>query len=174
MSTQQDGLNQGSFSNVEKPSPSPIEVLADKEGSVALGWVAPGVLYSRFMNGLSLELGTAYVSRLQALVAEVPSLHYFADAGALEFYDLAARRAFLELVLANRRKFTSLVMLTWSQGLTPASRVFAAQIGEPCEIYDDSMVFDSKLLRAAPQVRKRLDPKTWVPMMLPELSLNGE
>jgi hypothetical protein len=119
------------------------------------------------MGGFSAGLGNAFLARLETLIETVPSVRYFADASALEQYDLAARSAFLRLVVAKRQKFASLVLLTWNQGISPAARAFAAAVGEPCEILDDSMSFDRKLLGVAPQVRKKLDPKTWVPMGVP-------
>ncbi len=167
MSTSEDGLDRSPAPSIEKPPHSPLEVFADDEGSLALGWVGPGVLYARMMGSFSAGLGEVFLARLRALIDSVPAVHYFADASALEQYDLAVRSAFARFVIAERPKFASLVLLTWNQGISPAARAFAATVGEPCEILDDSMSFDRKLLSLAPQVRKKLDPKTWVPMGVP-------
>ena len=72
----------------------------------------------------------------------------------LTHYDLQARRVLLE----HRVRFAKLVMLTWSGGLSAASRAFAAAIGEPCELLTNEATFQAKLFAAAPQARFRLEP----------------
>ncbi len=131
--------------------------MADREGSVAVGWVAQGVLYARFAGGLSADLGVKFATRLQAFVEEVPSLRYFADAGALKHYDLLARSAFVRVVLANRRKFAAIVLLTWAEGISPTSTAFASVIGEPIDIVTNQIEFETRLLRVAPLARQKVD-----------------
>src|SRR5579859_5883914 len=141
---------------------SPLEVIGDAEGSATLGWVADGVFYARFVGGLSAKIGVKYAARLQELVNQVSSLQYFSDASALQTSDLLARSAFTRVVLANRRKFTSIVLLTWPDGITQVTRAFAAAIGEPVDVLTDPLQFEKRLIHAAPLAKHKLDPKAWV------------
>jgi hypothetical protein len=139
-----------------------FEVLSDEQGSVTLGWVADGVLYTRFTGGLSAEIGTAYVERLRDVLSRVASLTYFADSSSLSHYELLARSAFARLILENRRKFSALLMLTWSVGAGRAGEIFAAAVGDPIEVLSDEREFEQRLLASAPLAKQRLDPRMWV------------
>ena len=141
---------------------SSLELLSDNDGSVLFGWVADGILYTRFQGGLNAETGYIYATRLAALVGPAQSIHFFCDSSELKNYDLLARSAFARVILSNRRKFTSLVMLTWADGPSPSSRALAATLGEPIEILTSSNAFEARLSRQAPLVSRKLDPKTWV------------
>jgi len=140
----------------------PLELLADDDGSITLGWVDAGVFYSRFIGVLSASLAARHNEHLQAALDRTSSLHYFADARALCSYDLGARGAFLRTVLAHRTQFKSVVLLTWSQGITPVSRTFASAVGEPVDILDDELAFERRLLETAPLARGKLDPNGWL------------
>src|SRR5687767_13852220 len=98
----------------------PLEMLRDSEGAVILGWVGEGVFYTRLVGTLSAELGDVLAAQLWAVLADVPTLRYFSDASALQTYDLLARSALTRVVLANRRRFADIVILTWSQGINAA------------------------------------------------------
>lgn len=139
-----------------------LEVLRDDEGSVTLGWVGRGVFYSRFVGSLSAELGNTHVARLGEGLLLASSLLYFSDASALYQYDLLARSAFTRLVLENRRKFSRLVMLTWSTGVTPSAAAFAAAVGDSVTLLTDSTAFETLLEAAAPLARQRIDLRPWV------------
>ncbi|HWA71322.1 MAG TPA: hypothetical protein VG937_03260 [Polyangiaceae bacterium] len=141
---------------------STLEILKDEEGSVAIGWASDDVLYARLSGGLSAEIGSAFALKLQSLCEQVPTLAYFSDASELSHYDLLARSSFVRVVLANRRKFASLVILTWPEGISPVTRNFVSVLGDPIEVLTDPAEFDAKLLRAAPHGKHRLDPRTWV------------
>jgi hypothetical protein len=134
-----------------------MEVLGDAEGAVTFGWVDDGVLYSRFEGALSVGVGTEFAERLRIRVFEVPALKYFSDASKLESYDLLARSAFVRVVLPNRRKFTSMVMLTWAGGVSPIARAFSTVIGECVEVLTHRGEFAARLLRAAPLAGQLLD-----------------
>jgi hypothetical protein len=131
-------------------NPAGLEIAEDTWGAVAYGFIVPRVLYTRFVGQLSAELGARYVERLNTLVAQLPSLAYFADASALSSYDGTARKGFLRFALDHRRKLASIVMLTWSGGLTPSSRAFAATMGEPICLLDDPSEFDRLLANLVP------------------------
>jgi hypothetical protein len=73
-----------------------------------------------------------------------------------------ARGAFLRTVLAHRSQFKSIVMLTWSQGISAVTRAFASAIGEPACVLADDLEFESRLLEAAPLARGKLDPNGWL------------
>jgi hypothetical protein len=139
----------------------PLEMLRDSEGAVIMGWVGEGVFYTRFVGTLSADLGEAAASHLKKVIAEVTTLHYFSDVSALRTYDLLARSALIRIILANRRRFADIVILTWSEGINAAERGFAAAIGEPIEIITDPTDFEMRLLRVAPFAKQTLDPKTW-------------
>ncbi|HMJ55677.1 MAG TPA: hypothetical protein VK540_26560 [Polyangiaceae bacterium] len=146
----------------------PLELVADEEGSITLGWVDAGVFYARFIGVLSAGLAERHTARLEAALERAPSLHYFADARALSSYDLGARSAFRRTVLAHRSQFKSLVLLTWSQGITPVARAFASALGEPVDVLADDLAFEGRLLDAAPLARGKLDPNGWLlPPLLP-------
>src|SRR6185503_930723 len=72
----------------------PLELIADDEGSITMGWVDAGVFYARFIGVLSASLSERHTARLEAALDRTSSLHYFADARALGSYDLGARSAF--------------------------------------------------------------------------------
>src|SRR5882724_9847279 len=120
-----------------------LEVMRDPGGSVTLGWAGKGVFYSRFEGSISAELGTNHAQRLQDIVESLDSLSYFLDASAMRTYDLVARSAFTRAVLANRRKFTELVVLTWSEGISSVSDAMVSAIGHPIEILTDSAEFET-------------------------------
>jgi hypothetical protein len=143
------------------PHRSAFEVLSDDHGSVTLGWVAEDVFYTRFSGGLSAPIGMAHAARLRDLLAGVSSLSYFADSSTLSHYELLARSAFARLILENRRKFSALVMLTWSAGATHAGDAFAAAVGEPITLLTDAREFEQRLLAVAPLAKQRLDPRMW-------------
>lgn len=135
-------------------NPAGLEISEDPTGAVAFGFIAPRVLYARFVGELSEGLGANYVARLNELLVAVPTLTYFADASALTGYDCAARAHLLRFVLAQRSKLASIVMLTWSAGITPAARAFAVAAGEPIAILDDPLEFDRLLTNVAPGLRR--------------------
>ncbi|HEX3852887.1 MAG TPA: hypothetical protein VHW01_18115 [Polyangiaceae bacterium] len=143
------------------PHRSAFEVLSDDEGSVTLGWVAEDVFYTRFTGGLSATIGMAHAARLRDLLAGVSSLSYFADSSALSHYELLARSAFARLILENRRKFSELVMLTWSVGVSHAGSAFATAVGDPITLLTDARDFEQRLVAAAPLAKQRLDPRMW-------------
>jgi len=143
------------------------EILKDDEGSVTMGWVGDGTFHARFVGALSASLGTSYVARLREIVSTVSAIGYFSDARELTRYDLVARSAIARLVLENRRKFSAIVMLTWSGGITPAIRAFAESVGEPIVVLSDAGEFDKLLIAAAPLAKQRLDPRTWARAPLP-------
>lgn len=146
-------------------SRSALEVFKDDEGSVALGWVGNGVLYSRFTGGLSLNVGTLHLARLEDTLRQVESVRYFVDSSALEYYDLRTRRAFTRAVLTHRDRFSEIVLLTWAGGISSAAEKFAASVGEPLTLVTEQRVFERLLAHVAPLARQRIDPRTgWGPV----------
>jgi hypothetical protein len=139
-----------------------LELLSDNEGSVVFGWVADGVLYTKFQGALNAETGYIYATRLSSLVGPAQSIYFFCDSSELKHYDLLARSAFARVILSSRRKFISLVMLAWSKGPSPSSQALATTLGEPIEVLTSVNSFEARLARQAPLVSRKLDPKTWV------------
>jgi hypothetical protein len=132
-------------------NPAGLHVLEDRDGAVAYGWIAHRVFYGRFVGSLSAELGTSFVQRLSRLVSEVPALAYFADASALDQYDLVARTRFQRLVLAERRKFVSMTILAWAGGVGPSVRNFSALLVGAIDLLTDPAEFDRALVNVAPR-----------------------
>jgi hypothetical protein len=132
----------------------PLESISDEEGSVAIGWVAPGVLYARLTGGISAHIGQAYATRIQSFAESVEELALFVDFSSITHYDLLARSAFVRAVLHNRRKFPTLTLLTFSHETTLAERTFLSAIGEPAEVLREPAEFEVRLLAAAPQARQ--------------------
>ncbi len=137
-----------------------LEVMRDPGGTVTFGWVGKSVFYSRFEGCVSAELGTSHAARLQEVLLAVESLNYFLDASAMTTYDLLARSAFTRTVLAHRRKFTELVLLTWSEGFSAVAAAMVSAIGEPIDILVDSIEFEQRLLRLAPLAKQRLGARS--------------
>ncbi len=123
-------------------------MLEDREGAIAYGFIAPRVLYARFVGSLSAELGTAYVRRLEVALERVESLAYFGDASALRTYDLVARTRFQLLVASRRARFSALVFLTWD--IRSTLLAFTDALGDAPQIYADPADFDRVLSNVAP------------------------
>jgi hypothetical protein len=140
----------------------PLELISDDEGSITLGWVDTGVYYARFIGVLCAELGAKHVERLQAALERSSSVHYFADARALGSYELAARGAFVRTLQQHRDRLQSVVLLTWSQGVTAHTDAMAAAIGGSVDILTDELEFERRLLDIAPMARAKLDPNGWL------------
>jgi hypothetical protein len=132
----------------------PFEFLCDRAGTVVFGWVAPLVLYIRFEDGLSSQNGEVFANRIGALLADKDGVTFFCDASALKHYDLGARRVFVQLLASNRRKFSSMMFLSWAQGISPVGRTIATTLGDPLEILTDRETFERRLVRAAPLMRQ--------------------
>lgn len=141
----------------------PLQVLTDRDGSVAVGWVGEGVMYTRIVAALSANLGAVYAAHLQSLVSQAPLVRYFADISGLRQYDLLARSAFVRVALANRLKLSSIVIYARPEGLGLAARTFTASLGSSVEFVGGLRDFEMQLLGVAPRARERIDPRTWTP-----------
>jgi len=135
----------------------PLEVISDGEGSVAIGWVGPGVLYSRSSGGISAEVGGAHAARIQSFADESPRVSFFIDASRVKSYDLLARSAFVRVLMANRRKFCDLVLLTFATSATPAEDSMVRVVGEPFDLLRLAATFEDRLLAVAPHARQLLE-----------------
>jgi hypothetical protein len=134
--------------------------LADEGGSVAVGWVGGGVLFVRITGALSAELGAVYATELADMVARAPEVHLFGDMSGLTHYDLLARSAFVRVVLADRRRFRSITILTWLIGVGPAAHMMIDTLGPSTSVLTSRSDFESRLLLAAPLARQVLDAGT--------------
>lgn len=144
-----------------------FELLCDSEGTIVFGWANRSVLYSRFEGGLSAQSGRTYASRLQILISKSQSVTFFCDLSALQRYDLLARSAFVDVVRCNRDKFSSVTMLTWAEGISPAMQALTETLGEPIDVLTDGDSFEVRLLKAAPLASGDFDPKTRDAVALP-------
>jgi hypothetical protein len=133
-----------------------MELVSDRSGSMSFGWVAPGVYLVRASGEISASLGTLQLSRLEAELEGQGPIRYFSDGRDMRGYDLLARSAFVRFVLAQRKRFSELVVLTWSQGISAAGQAFAGAIGEPLVLLSSPSEFDRRLYLAAPRARDAL------------------
>lgn len=134
----------------------PLQVLTDSHGSVTLGFIRDGVLYARLAGALSAELGTAHARCFESLVSGIPRLRYYADASRVTSYDLLARSALVRVLLAHRRRFTSVVVLTWAEGTSSVTRTLAETFGENMHVSTERAEFDSMLRHVAPEANGML------------------
>jgi hypothetical protein len=146
----------------------PLELIADDEGSVTLGWVDAGVFYARFIGTLGAPLGEKHLERLRSALERTSTMHYFADARALASYEITARGVWIRTLQEYRNRLQSVVLLTWPQGITVHTEAMAAAIGGRVDIFSDELEFESRLLEIAPLARAKLDPNGWLlPTSLP-------
>jgi hypothetical protein len=139
----------------------PFETLKDAEGSVSLGWAGYSVAYAVVVGGFSAALGVRFANQLETLVSTETNVHYFADLSQMVRYDLLARSAFVRMVLANRRRFDSFTLLTWSEGMSRAAQTFAEALGGTVTLCTEVEEFERRLLVEAPLARQRLNPAVW-------------
>ncbi|MET0595457.1 MAG: hypothetical protein ABW133_22350, partial [Polyangiaceae bacterium] len=117
---------------------------------------------------LCADLGARHIERLRAALERSPSVHYFADARALASYELAARGVWVRTLQEHRDRIASVVLLTWSQGITVHTEAIATAIGGRVDILSDELEFEARLLEIAPLARAKLDPNGWLlPTTLP-------
>jgi hypothetical protein len=133
-----------------------LEVISDGSGTVVLGWVDETVLYTQLRGALSADLGARFATRLEKLIETTTAIRYFSDARDLTEYDLLARSAFVRVFLANRARISSLVMLTWTEGVGPAARAVVSALSLPTEVLTDALDFEARLRRAAPFALRQL------------------
>lgn len=133
-----------------------MELVSDRSGSMSFGWVGPGVYLVRGSGEISASLGALQLSRLEAALEGQQAIRYFSDSREVKGYDLLARSAFVRFVLSQRKRFSELVMLTWSEGISSAGQAFAGAIGDPLVLLSSPSEFDRRLFLAAPTVRRAL------------------
>lgn len=127
-----------------------MDLVTDPDGSVLFGWAGPNVFYSHYTGTLSSSLGAVHVEALQAALASVSSLRYFADSSELTSYDLLARSALVRLLLSNRKKFSAMIILHWDVGLSAPGRALVDAVGSPLVVLEDRGEFERQLSLAAP------------------------
>jgi hypothetical protein len=133
---------------VELFNPADLRMLEDREGAVAYGYLAPRVLYARVVGCLSPELGSRFVHELMDATQKAP-LAYFADESALSESQPYSRRRFHSFFVAERRRFTSIVMLTWGARGAAAWRALTVAGGEPIELVREPVEFERALCNVA-------------------------
>src|ERR1051325_987992 len=132
---------------VELFNPAGLRMLEDRKGAVAYGYLAPRVLYARVAGRLSADLGERYVRELADATREAPPSAYFADESALRGSHPKARSRLRDFVVAERSRFTSIVLLTWAAGGATAASVPALR-GDAIELVDEPIEFERALCNA--------------------------
>lgn len=133
-----------------------LEMLADAVGSVTFGWADTGVFYARFSRCLSAKTGEAFAARLRSTARIGTRFKLFADARALESYDLLARAAFLRVVSEYGRLFEQINVLAWAGDVDP---VLLRTLGEKTVVTKDALEFEARLMGATPRARTTLAAK---------------
>jgi hypothetical protein len=135
-------------------NPAGLRMLEELHGAIAFGYVAPRVLYARFVGRISSALGDRYVQQLAQLLNETTTLAYFADASALREHDASWRAPFERLVRAERGKFASIVFLTPPGAAGSATRALAGALGdgerEAIALLGEPLEFERALCNVAP------------------------
>jgi hypothetical protein len=119
------------------------------------------VLWAKLTGKLSAALGASFAVKLERYIKSCPRLRYFVDASAMHSYDLLARSATTRVILANRARIKSMVLLQLSEGAAPSSRTMMVGLDDIVEITASTELFDAKLTDAAPLARQKIDPKRW-------------
>lgn len=138
-----------------------METLSEAGGVIVVGWVGDGVLWAKLTGTLSATLGESYAVKLERYIKSCPGLRYFVDASSLHSYDLLARSATARVLMANRQRIKSVVVLSWSGGISPPSRAVIVALDDLVETTTSTERFDVKLTEAAPLARQKIDPKRW-------------
>jgi len=133
---------------VELFNPAGLRIIEDRQGAATYGFVAPRVLYARMVGILSLALGARFVHELESVTREVTSLASFVDASALRDFDPLARGQFQALIVADRRRFASIAVLTRNaRGLV--GRELAIDLGESVDLIYEPLEFERALCNVA-------------------------
>lgn len=138
-----------------------VETLSETGGVIVVGWVADGVLWARLTGTLSAALGASYAVKLERYVRSCPRVRYFVDASSMRGYDLLARSAITQVLMANRQRIKSMFVLSWSGGVSPTTRAVMVALDDIVETTTSAQRFDAKLTEAAPLARQKIDPKRW-------------
>jgi hypothetical protein len=142
---------------------TPLELVADGTGSVAIGKVGDRAYYACLSGRVLAEVGLAFSRRFEDMLERASTVDCFIDASALQHYDMMARSSFFRVVLGNRRKFGQFVMVVRADTLFRLESAFGSSLGEPVELLTDVNEFEVRLLATAPFARRKLDPRNWVP-----------
>src|SRR5262245_17433423 len=86
-----------------------LEHLNEGDGSIIVGWLAPGVLYSRLEGVISEDLVRRLVRRLMLLMDDASDVAYFTDTSTIAWFDLEAFCALMDALTARRDQFRSIV-----------------------------------------------------------------
>lgn len=138
-----------------------VETLSEAGGVIVVGWVGDDVLWAKLTGTLSATLGASYAVKLERYLKSCPRLRYFVDASSLHSYDLLARSATERVLMANRQRIKSVVVLSWSGAVSSSSRAVMVALDDLVEMATSTEQFDAKLTEAAPLARQKIDPKRW-------------
>jgi hypothetical protein len=86
------------------------ERFSDARGTVLLGWIAEGILYSRFERTITARLAARFAHRFSELVAGSVGTRYFSDSSAVVHYEPRAFAFISDAMLSNRLRFVRIVV----------------------------------------------------------------
>lgn len=131
-----------------------LESLADADGSVRVGWVAEGVLWSGFEGLLPDALCEQFATRLDELMSSRPLLSYFHDGSRLKSYDLRARATVGRVLDKHQQRFITARILSWEGNISPPGQAILQSLGGRVKMDWDRHSFERELARAAPAARQ--------------------
>jgi nitrogen-specific signal transduction histidine kinase len=123
--------------------PPELETLRGEHGQILIGWIGPDALFASFHGVLSDELGEAYAERLERLLEGRTRVRYFLDSSALDSFELAGRDASLRALARVAPSFTSVLVLKWAGGESPAGQSTFQQLDPLIETTRERAKFDA-------------------------------
>lgn len=133
-----------------------IRTLADPEGTIGVGMLAPGILWARVRGRLTMSLAATYTAHLARLLEQQSAVQFFIDSSAMASYELLARNLTTEFLLARSGCFSRLVLLQWSGGSSPMGRASADALGSKFTIMASQREFEAELKQASPSAAEKL------------------
>jgi hypothetical protein len=146
-----------------------LRTLSDDEGSVVMGWVGARAVWASFTGRLTAGLGARYAMELTTLLQSASKVHLFIDASALESYELNARAFTLRALEVHRRRFSSVLMLNWSDEVSEVGKALVAAWQGTLQITTQRIMFERQLSALAPQAPKILASQRAASPMTPHL-----
>jgi hypothetical protein len=127
-----------------------MELISDKTGSMAFGWLAPDVYYMRVSGDISPQLAATQLMRVEVALENRAQIHFFSDCAEVKSYDLLARSAFARFLLTHRKRFAEIVVLASAEGRSTDGQALASAVGEPLVLLVSASDFMKRLDSRAP------------------------
>ena len=147
---------------------NPLNMVADLQGSVVMGFVSKDIFYLRFIGHVAAPLGAKCAALLRKQLAAQAVQGIFCDAEPAYSIDLSARSEVVRAFLDNRRHLESMATLVGTPAVAPTLRAIATVLDCLAVIAETPDDFHTMLIRAAPYAQARLPRDTWARSVLSE------